>query len=393
MLVSFAWLVITGLLIHYYKHYWSLIRFLELQYDHNLFRVDDETKHGARHGDSQQISPNGEQAPIRSRPAVLSNLDSPTGVRFVRLLATSLTTGELCSFDGAGFHHYGDTQVSRHNPKFPLARAVAASSAFPVLFSPVIITPSDFGTGKSDIFPQALADGGIYDNFGLECFDKLFSTNDWASRDELVLSDGQAVYCPCDRRSFAMIPSRADRAIAILMNRVSKWQVEKLKPSAQANPLRFRPIRSCEEVKAKWALTAPEQGRVARIRTDLDAFSEAEIRLLVYHGFCAARFSYEVGSSDEAGENKAPPVGAYTESWEPVRESSSTRDSVLVARRPWYILVWREIKRPLNYATLTLLALLAWDILGVARVVSQLAPEWVAPIPPKEIPPFDVNHD
>ena len=44
-----------------------------------------------------------------------------------------------------------------------VARSVAASSAFPVLFSPVRIDNSDCGGRNVFAIPQLFADGGIYE--------------------------------------------------------------------------------------------------------------------------------------------------------------------------------------------------------------------------------------
>jgi predicted acylesterase/phospholipase RssA len=78
VLSSLAWLVVGGAAIFKYMRYWSLVRALERQYDTNLF-------HGARLAD------------------LGSNSNAPT----VRLLATNLTTGEMCFFDKQGFHLFG----------------------------------------------------------------------------------------------------------------------------------------------------------------------------------------------------------------------------------------------------------------------------------------------
>jgi NTE family protein len=72
------------------------------------------------------------------------------------------------------------------NPTFPLALAVAASSAFPPFLSPVVIDadPATFQyKDGADLYEQIayrtrlfLTDGGVYDNLGLETVDKRFRT-------------------------------------------------------------------------------------------------------------------------------------------------------------------------------------------------------------------------
>jgi NTE family protein len=64
-----------------------------------------------------------------------------------------------------------------HNPVLPLATAVAASSAFPPVLSPIVIdNPGQFEAVEgADLYGQPeytgrlyLNDGGVYDNLGLE---------------------------------------------------------------------------------------------------------------------------------------------------------------------------------------------------------------------------------
>jgi NTE family protein len=89
--------------------------------------------------------------------------------------ATNLQSGVLWRFLKAYMWDYRVGQVRR--PTIPLARAVAASSAFPPFLSPVRLTidPRSFtpGTGadlQREPFTShvLLTDGGVYDNLGLE---------------------------------------------------------------------------------------------------------------------------------------------------------------------------------------------------------------------------------
>jgi NTE family protein len=80
------------------------------------------------------------------------------------------------------------------NPTLPIARAVAASSAFPPVLSPCEIEPGDFGMRFEPPGPgedlatdayrrkMVLSDGGVYDNLGLETAFKRYKT--------LLVSDG-----------------------------------------------------------------------------------------------------------------------------------------------------------------------------------------------------------
>lgn len=107
--------------------------------------------------------------------ATLQDLPAPGhGPRFV-LLATNYELNSLWRFSSA---YAADYRVGRiDNPTFRLADIVTASSAFPPFFCPleldfgnqtVVATPgADRRTGQF-LKRALLADGGVYDNMGLE---------------------------------------------------------------------------------------------------------------------------------------------------------------------------------------------------------------------------------
>lgn len=107
--------------------------------------------------------------------ATLQDLPSDQqGPRFV-INATSVQTASLVRFSRP---YLADYKVGRIlNPRIPLAMAVAASSAFPPVLSPVTIDlePTSFETDPEATLQQlpytdtlVLSDGGVYDNLGLE---------------------------------------------------------------------------------------------------------------------------------------------------------------------------------------------------------------------------------
>ena len=114
--------------------------------------------------------------------------DLPDRPRFV-INATNVQTGSLWRFSKPYMADYLVGLVS--NPKVELAVAVAASSAFPPILSPVqlSIDPANFDPAErgplheppytSDV---VLADGGVYDNLGLETAWKRYTT--------ILVSDG-----------------------------------------------------------------------------------------------------------------------------------------------------------------------------------------------------------
>jgi NTE family protein len=116
--------------------------------------------------------------------------DIPDQPRFV-FNATSLQTGVLWRFTKA---YMGDWKVGLvRNPDIELAVAVAASSAFPPVLSPCMIdldpnsfdpaTPAAPGIKLPDFRKKiVLADGGVYDNLGLETA--------WKTNKTVLVSNG-----------------------------------------------------------------------------------------------------------------------------------------------------------------------------------------------------------
>lgn len=106
--------------------------------------------------------------------------------------ATNLQTGRSFRFrqDLIADYRLGVAPIT----DIPLALAVAASSAFPPIFSPIILKTDPAAWTKGDDLPNlkalreriVLADGGIYDNLGLE---SLFGHTDF-----ILVSDAGAPF-------------------------------------------------------------------------------------------------------------------------------------------------------------------------------------------------------
>lgn len=120
------------------------------------------------------------------RGATLQALpDSP---RFV-INATNVQSAVLWRFSKP---YMGDYRVGRiESPAVPMAKAVAASSAFPPVLSPTTLEldPASFIAGSGDDLQRepftsraVLSDGGVYDNLGLETVWKRYQT--------VLVSDG-----------------------------------------------------------------------------------------------------------------------------------------------------------------------------------------------------------
>jgi NTE family protein len=108
--------------------------------------------------------------------------DLPDRPRFV-INATNLQSGAVWRFSKPYMRDWRVGEVTR--PRLPLSLAVAASSAFPPFLSPLYLTldPNAFTPGSGRDLQRlpytrraVLADGGVYDNLGLETVWKRHST-------------------------------------------------------------------------------------------------------------------------------------------------------------------------------------------------------------------------
>ncbi len=121
--------------------------------------------------------------------------DLPDHPRFV-INAANVQSGVLMRFSKSYMRDYRVGQIL--NPVLPLARAVAASSAFPPILSPCEIKVADYdmhfeppGPGEDLGYEPyttdlVLCDGGVYDNLGLETA--------WKHFDTILISDGGGHY-------------------------------------------------------------------------------------------------------------------------------------------------------------------------------------------------------
>lgn len=120
--------------------------------------------------------------------------DDDKGPRFI-FNATNVQTGALFRMSKP---YVGDYRIGRvPHMKMPLATAVAASSAFPPFLSPMTIdvNPPDFRPDEGSDLSRipftdtvVLADGGVYDNLGMETA--------WKSYRTLLVSDAGGKMSP-----------------------------------------------------------------------------------------------------------------------------------------------------------------------------------------------------
>jgi NTE family protein len=169
---------------------------------------------------------------------------------------------------------------------WPVGRAVAASACFPPVFGPMRVGASadQYRDGK---FPRtdegnslrrrlALSDGGVYDNMGLEPV--------WKSHACVLVSDCGA---PFQFRAGGSVVRRLLRYTSVIQNQAH----------AVRTRMFFAGIDEGWHTGARWGIGAQtsrtEPGysdelteRIARVRTDLNRFTDGEQRILENHGYC-----------------------------------------------------------------------------------------------------------
>ncbi|SEI11093.1 patatin-like phospholipase family protein [Paracoccus alkenifer] len=213
--------------------------------------------------------------------------DSP---RFT-FMATNLQTGSGWRFGKSYAADYRVGLIDR--PVIPLARVVTASSAFPPILSPVRIDLSGESvrpTAGADLHrapfttTAVLADGGIYDNLGLERVWK-------RCRTILVSNAGRTipeVGHPTGRwigqmfRTLSLIQQQAEHSRRrILFGMANRGQREVAYWSIDAAAVHYA-------VPDALPLTSEEAMAAASLRTRLNPFSLDEQRLLLRAGYAGA---------------------------------------------------------------------------------------------------------
>ena len=226
----------------------------------------------------------------------LSLTNLPTRPRFI-FCATDMVFGVNWVFD-SGLHdgqkgRLGDYQAGYLSPfpGWPVARAVAASSCFPPVFDPLPMNlePGALRDGKyreADrdelISRLSLTDGGVYDNLGLESV--------WKDHEIVMVSDGGAVF---EAEKESGLIWRLSRYASIANSQGGalrkRWLISNFS-SQQLDGTYWGIGSAVEHYEAK---TPGYSERlvdefISEVRTDLDAFSDAECAILMNHGYLLA---------------------------------------------------------------------------------------------------------
>ncbi len=216
----------------------------------------------------------------------------------------------------------GDYQIGYLLPPpsgWSLARAVAASSCFPPVFNPmpIKVKREAYKNGRAPEEEKRkaakglrLTDGGVYDNLGLEPV--------WKSHATVLVSDGGATFDPePDRGLFRRLKRYSD----IVGNQVGalrkRWLISNFMSDVMSGT--YWGIGSLVQNYDLPGHPAYPQGLVekviAEIRTDLDAFSEGEMKVLVNHGYLLADAAVEKHQPELIGVSPKPGLTIPYEEW------------------------------------------------------------------------------
>ncbi|MGH9942401.1 MAG: TRAFs-binding domain-containing protein [Pyrinomonadaceae bacterium] len=314
--------VTTNLKTVFKKNYSHTERIGELFERELLARVDDGEGDRERFLSRLYVRPQGEAASFTPRK---DNWRRAAKVPILILNATTLNTGHNWQFTAAWMGEPaasintevdGNLQLRRmfyeDAPEgyrdFRLGRAVAASACVPILFDPIVL---------EDLYPAMtvrLVDGGIHDNQGvaglLEQGCAVLLVSDASGQME-TLDEPKAGRLSVGTRSLDMLMARVREAqYADLDARRDAGQLRglmyvHLKKDLDVEPLNWigcqDPFDAEDEsrpVERRGALTSygvrkDVQERLAAIRTDLDAFADAEAYALMTSGYLMTEHQFD----------------------------------------------------------------------------------------------------
>jgi NTE family protein len=197
----------------------------------------------------------------------------------VYLNTTNLATGNLFFFVAGGGkpEEMGEHELGvQLAPNMRISRAVAASSSFPPIFNPVVLSRKEYQP-RGDTEYVTLTDGGVYDNLGVN---PVLSVEQNAL-DYAIVSDGGRPFATNDRPTESGVGVLKEM-INVLMEQVRGLQFDRLKyhHAAQGGP---KPLWFSID-SPKGELQRGDAELASAIGTDLRKLSAAELALLARHG-------------------------------------------------------------------------------------------------------------
>jgi predicted acylesterase/phospholipase RssA len=256
--------------------------------------------------------------PVRLGDLSIAVAGQPLEVKAPRLIlnATVLNTGSLWQFTDSGLGEVMSTyeQHADGNPRWlsftdqapraerdsglaaiRLGEAVAASCCVPGLFEPLELR-GPFGLQGEEL-TVSLVDGGVFDNQGLVSLLDAGCTH-------VICSDATDLLRRQERPSHGVL-SVAMRANEILMDRVRSKVLDRL---GRLGSGRYHLIHTADQAASRIFPAEPERvmTALARIRTDLDSFTDLEAASLIYFGYGLAGLRLATAAAEPGGDLPAP---------------------------------------------------------------------------------------
>ena len=245
----------------------------------------------------------------------LSSL-SDDGPRFV-FNSTNYATGVSFRFSKP---YCGDYRIGlMRDSGFDVATAVAASSAFPPVFSPITldVDPDKFTeVPGADLYAHKdfrrrllLADGGVYDNMGLETV--------WGRYQTVLVSDGGKPF-EIDSKpsgSLAQLARVADIGLNQTLALRKRVLIEHFRDAANNHGAYWGINTAIGDYGLADALpvSAGTAARLSAMRTRLNAFSESEQHDLVNWGYAVCDAALRARAPELVPANTPPPAWPFSD--------------------------------------------------------------------------------
>jgi NTE family protein len=228
----------------------------------------------------------------------------------LNIAVNALPSSPQLIINATGLHDGQAYHLLKDNPSFasmPLARAVVASAAFPIVLEPVVVAHSRVPDGK-----LVLVDGGVSDNRGLQCLLKM----DFGEHTYIILSDASrytqpraskplrfGIFDTLDRLKIISSNAEVFRANKKLSDLKKAGNIAGYcgftiaeRPAIGTDPQSMRYFLPSRYID--WARHIRDHQHasydelpmrltdwLAEVRTDLDALDDLEIRCLMYQGY------------------------------------------------------------------------------------------------------------
>lgn len=272
--------------------------------------------------------------------------------------------------------------IIKNQQDFPLGIAVAASAGVPGLFPPLAVS------GMYEDWRVQLVDGGVYDNQGIAGLeDPLYPCTDF------IISDASGQMEDVNHPDTSAVAVMS-RVMSILTDRVREEMVLRLEQQCGEEHVAFfhltrgldghdkpylntgesqsqEKIRAAPSTSAAYGVDPGVQMLLAKVRTDLDSFSDTEAFALMTDGYLMS----EAGLQRISGHYETQPVGPVPWRFMSVREvmADPARDERFVKQLR---VASKKFLKPFKLGVT--LKLIGYSLIFIAAITLYIALVWKA---------------